>query len=183
VGYYLTEDLVQDVADELTTFVDGLLEAGLVVTVIVADLSCRADWDQDKKMDTDAGESPLVLLERTYGEGSAEAQAEKEEMAETGLLMMDREGVSLDALFAALRQNIQEGDLYPSSAVAGIVAGHLAIAVAGLDQDGNARIMNEYREMILAGIAQELAGDDGESGSYYVGDGADDESSVEMTSA
>ena len=43
--------------------------------------------------------------------------------------------------------------------------------------------MNEFREMILAGIAQELAGDDGESGSYYVGDGADDESSVEITSA
>ena len=170
MGYYLTEDLVQGVALEVASVIDGLLEVGQVATVIVADLSYRADWDEDKKADNEAGASPQVLFEQTYGEGSVDLQVEKEKLAETGLLMMDREGVSLDVLFASLRQNIEEGDLYPSSDVAGCVAGHLAIAVAGFDKDGAVQVVEEFRERILAGIAHDLAQDDEDSDSYYVGE-------------
>jgi hypothetical protein len=175
MGYYLTEDLAQTVSDDVATMVTEMLQEGSLATIVVADLSYRANWDEDKKVEAASGESPLVLLERTYGEPDADLQAEQEEMVETALTMMDREGVSLDALFTELRQNIEEGDLYPSSEVVGLVAGHLAIAVAGLDQDGNARIMNEFRDRILLAIADELTQDDKGSESNYVGEEEDED--------
>jgi hypothetical protein len=174
MGYYLTEHLVTGVADDLAAFVDNRVVAGLVVTVIVSDVSYRADWGDDKTKENPAGKFPLVLLERTYGNGDMNARAEMEEMTETGLLMMDREGVPLDALFTNLPQNVEAGDLFPSSDAVGVIAGHLAIVVVGLDRDSNTQIMIAFQQRILQAIALELSEDDDTTDSFFVGAGSED---------
>jgi hypothetical protein len=48
-----------------------------------------------------------------------------------------------------------------------------------LDKEANTQIVEEFRERILAGIAHDLAQDDEDSDSYYVGeDGLQDGSST-----
>ncbi len=170
MGYYLTSDLVQAVADGLAPSIEGQLEGEMAVSVIVADLSCRAVWDVDKMMEEPDGASPLVLFANSYGDVSAGEKAENEKLAETAILMMDREGVPLETLFHDLRQNLEEGDLFPSTEAVGLVAGHLAIAVVGLDKTANSQISQQFLNDILGGVSAELAHDDETTPSNFVGD-------------
>jgi hypothetical protein len=183
MGYYLADYLVEAAAEDLATMIQRLLEIDDVVTVIVADLSGRANWTGDKKVETEDGLSPLVLFEKTYGESTPEDQSDNEKLAETGLLMMDREGTSLDVIFASLRQNIEAGDLFPSTDAVGLVAGHLAICVVGLKLEDNGQIMNDLRDRILAAIAISLSDDDHASESNYVAEGAQDDGAADAPSA
>ena len=175
MGYYLTYDLVQAVADGLALSIEGMLEPEMTLSVIVADLSCRAAWAVDKTVEEPDGESPLVLFANSYGDASADEKAENEKLAETALLMMDREGVPLESLFGDLRQNLDEGDLFPSTEAVGLVAGHLAIAVVGLDKASNSQVSQQLLDGILASVAAELAHDDETTPSNFVGDEAEED--------
>jgi hypothetical protein len=172
MGYYLTSDLVQEVADGLASSIEGMLQPEMSVAVIVADLSCRAVWDMDKTVEEPDGESPLVLFAGSYGDAGADERAEDEKLAETALLMMDREGVPLETLFHDLRQNLDEGDLFPSTEAVGLIAGHLAIAVVGLEKAENNQISQLFLNDILGAISAELAHDDETTPSDYIGDEA-----------
>ncbi len=102
-----------------------------------------------------------------------DAQAEGAKLAETALLMMDREGVPLESLFGSLRQNLEEGDLYPSTEVVGLLAGHLAVAVGGQDKATNTQVCQQFLDGILESVYAELAYDDQTTPSSFVGDEAD----------
>lgn len=175
MGYYLTNYLVQAVADGLAPSIVGMLESEMTVSVIVADLSCRAAWAVDKTVEEPDGESPLVLFANSYGDASSGEKAENEKLAETALLMMDREGAPLDSLFGDLCQNLEEGDLFPSTEAVGLVAGHLAIAVVGLDKASNSQVSQQFLDGILMSVVAELAHDDEMAASNFVGDESEED--------